>query len=85
MWITVNKKNATEIQNNVVKQILSFYPEEELSNRPVFKEAFATGKISLNKLKIESQNILIPWQLFLLDQKNLEAEIKTIESKREYK
>ncbi len=85
MWILVKGKKATEISNKVVNQLLTMYPEENLSNRPVFVDAFNNDSIELNILKNECEKLLIPWQMMLLDEKNLKKHIKHIEQQRKYK
>lgn len=85
MWITVDGTNATEIDDDVVKRVLSLYPEEELETRNTFVDAFANGSITLKDLRTESEKILIPWQLFLLSKGNLETQQRHIESQRKYR
>jgi hypothetical protein len=82
MWITVKSKRAVEIDAQLVDLILNIYPEEKLTERHVFKKAFIFGSIEFQDLKSESEKILIPWQFFLLDKKNLQAELNHIEKTR---
>ena len=82
MILTVNKKQSVEIENAVVAQILNMYPEEKLIGRPVFQNAFANDSIEYKDLKDESDKILIPWQMFLLDSRNLKKELDHIEKMR---
>jgi hypothetical protein len=82
MNITANNKISVEIENAVVEQILNMYPEEKLITRPVFKDAFENNSIKYNDLKEESNKILIPWQMFLLDRVNLKKELNHIEETR---
>lgn len=85
MWITVNGTQSTEIDDGVVERILTLYPEEKLDERAVFKGAFLNGSIEYGDLVRESEKILIPWQLFLLDNKNFNTQIKHIETQRKHK
>ena len=85
MWILVKGKKATEISSKVVNQLLMMYPEENLLNRPVFVDAFDNDSIMLNTLKEECEKLLIPWQMMLLDEKNLKKHIQHIEQQRKYK
>ncbi len=85
MWVTVNGNNSTEIEDSVVKRVLNLYPEEELVDRPVFQEAFTTGSIEYFALKEESEKILIPWQMFFLNEINFNAQTKHIEDQRHHK
>lgn len=85
MLIKVNGNFATEIEDAVVNRILDLYPEEELWTRSIFEKAFRIGSIDLKDLKKESNKILIPWQLFFLDEKNFKLQIKHIEDQRKHK
>lgn len=85
MWITVNKIKATQIEDSVIKRVLSLYPEEKLLERPVFKKSFQDDTIELNELQEESDKIIVPWQMFFLDEKNLDLELNHIESERVHK
>ncbi len=85
MWIITQGEKSTEIKEDVIRRVLSLYPEEELESRPIFKKAFNTGKIKFEELKQEADRILIPWQMFLLTEENLNAQMKHIEEQRIYK
>ncbi len=85
MWIIVNGTQSTEIDDDIVKRILTLYPEEKLYERAVFKNAFSNGYIEYKDLINESGKILIPWQLFFLDKKNFNNQIKHIETQRKHK
>lgn len=80
--LTVNKKQSVEIENAVVAKILGMYPEEKLIARPIFQDAFTSDSIEYKDLKEESDKILIPWQMFLLDSRNLKKELDHIEKMR---
>src|SRR3989344_90355 len=82
MQLTVNKKNATIIDSQVVRDILNIYAEEELFERPVFKDAFDNDSIEFKDLSSESEKILIPWQLFFLDGANLKKDLDHIHKTR---
>lgn len=73
------------ISENVVRSVLGLYPEENLHERIIFDHAFTTGSIEYSDLKNESEKILVPWQLFFLEDANLESEIAHIIEQREYK
>ncbi len=85
MWVTVNGTNSTEIDNSVVKRVLNLYPEEELGTREVFERALANDAIEFRDLKEESEKILLPWQLFFLNPRNLNVQMARIEALREHK
>lgn len=82
MILTVNNKQSIKIENAVVAQILNMYPEEKLIERSVFQDAFANDSIEYKDLKDEGDKILIPWQMFLLDSRNLKKELNHIEKMR---
>lgn len=82
MWITVKKERAVEIDDQTIDRILGMYPEEELSRRTAFHAAKTSGEIELDDLRTESDKILIPWQLFLLDEPGLSRELQHIEKQR---
>lgn len=82
MWIKVGGKNTVEIEDKVVKRILTFYPEEELMSLKDFEEAFIADSITISKLKKKSEAIFIPWQMFFLTSENLENEFLKIEKLR---
>ena len=82
MWVTANNEKAAEIDSVVVKKILGMYPEEKLAERPVFQNAFDNDLIEFRSLRNESDKVLIPWQMFLLNLKNLNTELKKIEAQR---
>ncbi len=85
MWLCEKGKRSIELEDDVVKQILNAYPEEELITRPVFQTAFDRGEIEYSQLKEECEKILIPWQMFLLDKTNFAKQVKNIETNREHK
>lgn len=85
MQLTINGNFATEIEDEVVDSILHLYPEEELWTRPILEKAARIGAIDLRDLKKESEKILIPWQMFLLDKNNYKKQIKHIEKQRKHK
>lgn len=85
MQVTVNGNNSTEIDDNVIKSILNLYPEEKLDQRAVFQTAFSRGSIEYKDLVSESEKILIPWQMFFLNDANFKTQIKHIEDQRKHK
>lgn len=82
MMLTVNKKESVEIEDAVIAKILNMYPEEKLISRSVFQDAFSANSIEYDDLKEESDKILISWQMFLLDSRNLKKELDHIEKMR---
>lgn len=82
MWITLNRTAATEIDDSVVKSLLSLYPEEGLIERKKFKAAFENGYIEYKDLVSECDKLLLPWQMFLLNKDNFKKQIDHIEQKR---
>lgn len=85
VFVTVNGKDSAEIDDGVVRKILNLYPEEKLENRPVFQGAFSKGKISIRDLKLESDKILVPWQMFFLTESNFNKQMARINSERQHK
>lgn len=85
MWISVNGAKVIEIDDSVVRMLLSLYPEENLLERPVFTDALKNDQIDLRKLKSEADMILVPWQMFLLTSKVLKEQLLHIERQREIK
>lgn len=73
---------AVELDNDVFKTLLNFYPGEKLIEHSVFKGAFSKGSITINELKDISDKIHLPWQMFLLTIDNLKRELKNIEDNR---
>lgn len=82
MWLTVKDKNSVEIAPGVIDRILDMYPEEKLSDRKVFQDGKAHGFLDFERFRSECEKILVPWQMFLLDKKNLEKQIFHIEKQR---
>lgn len=85
MWITINRIESTEIDEDVVRDILNLYPEEKLNERNVFQTAFTNKRIEYSDLLSESEKILIPWQMFLLDRVNYLKQIEHIDNERKHK
>ena len=85
MWVIVNRKKTIEIDNEVVRKILNFYPEECLEKRPIFKIAFEQNEINIKNLRDESEKISLPWQMFFLNERNLYIELEKIEKLRKDK
>ena len=82
MWLIINGQKSTFLENDIVLKILDMYPEEQLMNRDVFKDAFSSDQIEFKNLKEESGKCLIPWQIFFLNKQNLNKELKHIENQR---
>lgn len=85
MIVRVANKDAVEINDDTVRGVLSFYPEEELAGRRFFEEGFDKGHISYKGLLGECDSIQIPWQMFFLNYDNLKIQIDRIIKSREYK
>ena len=82
MILRVNGQDCLKIEDSVFKRVLSFYPEEKLIEYKNFKEAIETNKITITELKKLSSKIHVPWQIFLLTEKELKKELSEIEKKR---
>lgn len=82
MQIFVDKKPSLTVNDSVVRKVLGIYPEELLESRKFFDAAFRTGGFEFKDLQAEADTILIPWQLFLLEEAKLDAELKRIEDLR---
>lgn len=85
MWVFVGKDKSVEIDDDVVREVINFYPEEGLSEQPVFQDAFKNGRIDIKKLKDRCEKIYLPWQLFFLSKDNLDIELERIENCRKDK
>lgn len=73
---------SVELDNNVFTELLNFYPEEKLLEHEVFKNAFKKNAITITELRSICEKIHLPWQMFLLDLKNLRKELKNIDNNR---
>lgn len=82
MILKSGKTEAVELDDEVFKTLLGFYPEEELTEYGVFKIALEKGSITLMELRGASEKVHIPWQMFLLNISNLKRELKNIEVHR---
>lgn len=82
MRLKSERLDAVELDNEVFKKLLNFYPEEKLMEHEVFKNAFNVSSITYNELKSISEKIHLPWQMFLLDMDNLKRELENIEKNR---
>ena len=67
--LKTHTKTVLEINEDVVAMILSIYPDEHLMDRPLFADALASGELSISALRKECNTLLIPWQLFMLNEK----------------
>lgn len=82
MWITNYKSRCVEVDDSVFVRLLSFYPEEQLLNRPSIDESIKRGSMSFSTLKKESSLMFIPWQMFMLDNSKLSDQLENIERNR---
>lgn len=85
MLITVNGKESTCIDDQVIIKLLNFYPEEGLIERSVFSKAFHAQRIEIRDLMNECDKILLPWQMFFLKLNKLDKALKHIEEQRKHK
>ncbi len=85
MWVKVGNKKAVEIHDDVIRGVLSIYPEEQLVDRRFFIEAFSNGYLSYKGLMDECDSMLIPWQMFFLNPANLKKQLENIEKNRKSK
>ncbi|QQR78906.1 MAG: hypothetical protein IPJ68_01370 [Candidatus Moraniibacteriota bacterium] len=83
MWVKTSGVSAVEIDDDVFRTILSFYPEEKLHESEFFQSCFSHGSVSYTLLRAESNKIFLPWQLFFLNKKNLKKQLKHINEQRE--
>jgi Zn-dependent peptidase ImmA (M78 family) len=74
--------DAVELDYEVFKTLLGFYPEEKLVEYRLFKGPMEKGSITISELKDASEKIHLPWQMFLLDKGNLKRELQNIEDNR---
>lgn len=82
MWLTHRNKRCVELDDRVFQRLLTFYPEEELVNRPVLSAAIRSGEIRKSDLIAEADKLFIPWQMFLLSWPNLRRHLLAIERER---
>lgn len=82
MLITVKGKSATDVKNEVIQKVLGIYPEEELIERPIFKMAIKLDTLEFTNLQEECNKMLIPWQLFFLEESQLDTELANMEKGR---
>lgn len=82
MKLLINNKISATLDDKSFRGVLSIYPEEELAKRKIFAEALKNGEIDFNDLKSEAEKIIIPWQMFFLELKNLKVELTRIEKLR---
>lgn len=82
MIVKTGNTESTEIDDDVVKKILNFYPEEKLAEHRTFVESFSKGSITIKELKEASEKIHISWQLFFLNKDRLKEELENIEKNR---
>jgi hypothetical protein len=82
MKVFCDKKYICDIEDSVLVELLSIYPEENLLKRKIFSSAILDGDISIEELIKESEKIQIPWQFFFLNSKKLMSEITHIEEER---
>lgn len=78
-------KKILDIHEGSIGKILNIYSDEHLSERPTFLLAQNLGELSYSDLRSECDKLLIPWQLFLLNQDKLDEEIKSIDDRRKSK
>lgn len=82
MIVKTGNTESAEIDDEVVKKILNFYPEEKLTEYSAFVDALEKGSITIRELKDASGKIHVPWQLFFLDSDRLKEELQNIENNR---
>jgi Zn-dependent peptidase ImmA (M78 family) len=82
MMLKHGKVEVAELDDRVFETLIGFYPEENLADYSVFKDALAKKSITFSELKDVSEKIHLPWQMFLLDMANLKRELKNIEDNR---
>jgi hypothetical protein len=75
-------KSIGLMDESVTLTILNIYPDEHLSDRPLFKKALGEGEIAFSALRDECDRLLLPWQLFLLNSVRAEKEITSIRNSR---
>jgi hypothetical protein len=85
MWLTHRNRRCVEIDDEVFRRLLTFYPEEDLLSRPIPAKALASGEISKADLQKEAGVHFIPWQMFLLTRAKLKGHLAHIERERKDK
>lgn len=85
MWLIHRGKRCLELDERVFRRLLSFYPEENLLERPVLARALERGEIKKAHLQLEANINFIPWQMFLLTRTRLQHHLRWIERERKDK
>ena len=83
MWVKVGHQKSVEIHDDVIRGVLSVYPEEKLASRPFFEESFASGTMSFNGLLNECEAIIVPWQTFFPEPSQLQTAKAEYREKQE--
>jgi hypothetical protein len=83
MQITVKRQNSVDLDNAVVRKVLGMYPEEKLAERAIFDTGLGGKSVDFQEFRDECDKIIVPWQLFLLSEKNLDTELAHIEAQRQ--
>jgi len=76
---------VVEIPDSVIQAILDIYPDEKLYERKVFTTALETGSLTYQDLVKECEVLHLPWQIFLLKDEKVLAEIAKIDTLRKSK
>lgn len=74
-----------DIDKSVIDMILNVYPDENLHERKIFKNAIHSDELIFSELKDECSKLHIPWQLFFLSPSKVKKEITNINSLRKSK
>lgn len=82
MILKSGNTEAVELDDEVFKTLLNFYPEEKLAEYSVFQNALEKESITITELKSVSEKVHLQWQMFLLNIDNLKRELKNIETHR---
>lgn len=76
---------VVDINEDVINIILDIYPDENLHERKVFKNALNSKEITFADLTKECSTLHIPWQLFLLSIEKTSQEVSKINNLRKSK
>ena len=85
MKLTANGKFVFDIDEESFKKVLTIYPDESLYERAVFLAALDKGIIRYEELIEECRKLQIPWQMFFLNEANLDDTLSGLESLRKSK
>lgn len=83
--IKTNGERVIDISIASIQNILNIYPDECHIDRPVFTNALSSRELAFSDLQSEAETLMIPWQLFFLEEEKLDKTIHKLNKKRKSK